>query len=93
MKRLPNFIANLRDRLVKELGGEVEVDPSDDGRSYTLWVFSEKFTAQTHLQRQDLVWSIVDQELDREESLKITLIMTFAPGEVDEFVDSLGTKK
>jgi hypothetical protein len=93
MNATPDGITRLRDRIVKDLEAEVDVEASDEARSFTVWVTSPRFSSLTHLQRQDLLWAIVDETCDREESMLITLIMAFAPGEINEFVDSLGQKK
>lgn len=92
MSEPPIAIIKLRDRISKDLNAEVEIDASEGSRQYTLWVVSGTFSKLSHLQRQDLVWSLVDEVCSREESMMIMLIMTYAPGEMAEFVDALGSK-
>lgn len=76
----------MRDRF----GGDVEAEPDEDkGSRYQFWVFSPQFKGMTHLQRQDALWKLVEQELSREAQLDVAMIWTFAPGEIDEFIKGI----
>ena len=82
-ERVDQLVTSIRERFA----GDVEAEPEADNRSrYQFWVFSPQFKGMTHLQRQDELWKIVEQILSREEQLDVTMIWTFAPGEIDEFV-------
>jgi hypothetical protein len=74
----------------ERFGGDVEAEPDqDDGNRYQFWVFSPQFKEMSHLQRQDALWKLVEQELSREEQLDVAMIWTFAPGEIDEFIEGV----
>jgi hypothetical protein len=63
-------------------GGDVESEAIGNGR-FRFSIVSPSFAEVPHMQRQDLVWSLVDQTVDRERSLDISLILTFAPAELE----------
>jgi hypothetical protein len=90
MTKLPAPIERLRDRLQTELAAEVDVEPLDGPSRFLLTVFSEQFRNLSHLERQDRVWAIVDATCGREDSLMISMILTYAPGEIEAFVEGLG---
>ena len=70
----------LRDRL----GVEVDAEPVGSRLRYRFAVIAPAFTQMTQLRRQDAVWEIVDATLPREATLDVSLILTFAPGELAE---------
>lgn len=49
---------------------------------FRLAVVSPKFRKMFHLKRQDRVWEIVDATLDREQAVRISLILAYAPDEL-----------
>lgn len=90
MIHLPEPIEKLRDRLKSELAAEVDVEPLDEGAPFLVTVFSDQFKNLSHLARQDRVWAVVDAACSREDSLLISMILTYAPGEIEAFVEGLG---
>ncbi len=86
MNELPDAIAKVRDAFEHELDAEVSVEQTAPAR-FRLDVFSPKFVGVAHLKRQDLLWAIVDRICTREESLLISVIIAFAPGEVTAFLE------
>jgi hypothetical protein len=90
MTQLPAPIERLRDQLKADLAADVDIEPLDEGPPFLLTVFSDHFKNLTHLQRQDRVWAIVDATCGREDSLLISMILTYAPGEIEAFVEGLG---
>lgn len=84
------------DRLVAafrdEFGGEVESFPEDGAPDrYQFTVSSPKLRSMTTLQRQDLVWEVIDRVLSRDDSLDVVMVWTFAPGEINEWIEGLST--
>jgi hypothetical protein len=79
----------LVDALKAEFGGEAEAERvTRDGR-YRFEVTSPRFDAVPQLQRQDMAWRVVDRVLSREETLDITLVITYSPRDLQEPVEEL----
>jgi len=66
--------------LESRFGGDVEAEEVSPGR-YRIIIETPTFTNMPHLTRQDRLWEVVDEVLPRENTLDITLIIAFAPGE------------
>ena len=86
LKNLPAFLDRLVMALVEGLkaGGiaaKVYVEPVPSTKLHRLTVLAPKFAALRPSERQDLVWRIVDDILDREDQLKISMILTLTPDE------------
>jgi acid stress-induced BolA-like protein IbaG/YrbA len=77
----PKYIERLEKALKTQLAAEVEVEQSAPHR-YRFAVVSKKFERMRPLKRQDLIWKIVDETLDREQVLAISMILAFAPKDV-----------
>jgi acid stress-induced BolA-like protein IbaG/YrbA len=63
---------------------ELDVERVGDHMRYRFAVVSPDFAQMPQLQRQDAVWGVVDATLPREATLDVSLILTFAPGELAE---------
>lgn len=70
--------------LQQRFDAEVDIEPVNGDGRYRLAVVSPQFRTMTQLQRQDAIWSLVDQTLSRQATLDISLILAFAPGELAE---------
>jgi stress-induced morphogen len=75
-------VANLTAELERRFDARVEPEEVAPGR-FRLDVVSPKFSQMPPLRRQDDVWEAVDQILSREQTLDISLILTYAPDEVE----------
>ena len=85
---IPPDVESLAIALRSELGAEVEVERVQGTARYRLAVVSPRFRDMGQMARQDLVWQIADSALDRESALKITLILAFAPEDIETPTDS-----
>ena len=72
----------LVDALRARFGGRARHERTAPGR-YAIEVITDDFDGVTSRARQDRVWQVVDDTLDRDTSAGITLIMTYAPGDFD----------
>jgi stress-induced morphogen len=61
---------------------QVDVERVSERMRYRFAVVSPDFAQMSQLQRQDAVWDVVDAALPREATLDVSLILTFAPGEL-----------
>jgi stress-induced morphogen len=71
----------LADELSRHFNGQAEIEAVAPGR-YRFAIVSPQFEGVGQLQRQDRAWEVVDQVFTREEVLDISLILAFAPGEL-----------
>jgi stress-induced morphogen len=93
---MSNFpLKRLVDALRKRFGGDIKVDNEVVGgiKRFSFYMVSPKFKSLSHLKRQDAVWEVIDGTLSREHALQVSAVLPLAPGEIEEFVDSLGAKK
>lgn len=75
--------------LVRRFGGEAEAEPVNGGGRYRFLMLSPRFKEMTHLQRQDAIWDMLGEVLSREENMDVSIVLTFAPGEMDEWIEGL----
>lgn len=60
----------------------VDLEEVAHGRfRYTL--VSPQFTNMAHLERQDRVWEVIDQNVTRDQTLDISLVLTLAPDDCE----------
>jgi hypothetical protein len=78
---LPDDMQRLKAAFEREMDGHVEVEEVDPDR-FRFAVTSKRFGGVGHLQRQDLLWDIVDRELPPERTLAISLILAYDPIEL-----------
>jgi len=72
----------LAEALRVKFGGTVEYEPVNDAGRYRFAVVSPRFENMAHLERQDAIWPIVDQTLDRAATIDVSLILAYAPTEL-----------
>ena len=75
---LPDQMQKLARQFRQQLDAKVEVE-SVVPRKFRFAVTSPRFRGIPHLRRQDQVWRIVDSVLDREQSLRVSMILAYAP--------------
>lgn len=75
--------------LREEFGGDVEVMPEAEAGRYQFSVLSPGFRGVPTLKRQDAVWSTVDRVLPRDDTFDVAMVWTFAPGEMEEWIEGL----
>ncbi|HWP41342.1 MAG TPA: hypothetical protein VNL70_10490 [Tepidisphaeraceae bacterium] len=84
MKKLPTFIQRLKEAFARQMPGcELDVEKVGTTNRYRVAVVWSGFPKRNQLRRQDKVWKIADDVLDREELLRISLILTFRPEELE----------
>ena len=85
-RRLPPAITRLKKALASEFGGVVDVQPVPGSgvRDYfRVGLVSPRFRRMPHLKRQDAVWDVADRVLTREETLLVSMILAYAPNELE----------
>jgi hypothetical protein len=75
--------------LLRRFGGEAEAEKVDGNGRYRFILLSPQFKQMTHLQRQDEIWKVIDQVLTRDENMDVSIVLTFAPGELDEWIEEM----
>ena len=73
----------LRDAFVSKLGGTAAWERVAAGR-YRMEITTPTFDDVSHRERQNRAWAVVDETLDADTALGITLILPFAPADFDE---------
>jgi acid stress-induced BolA-like protein IbaG/YrbA len=72
----------LSDELGRRFGASVDVDEVADGR-FRFALVSPQFAGVSPLRRQDQIWAVIDSVLDRELTLDISLVLAYAPDEIE----------
>jgi acid stress-induced BolA-like protein IbaG/YrbA len=81
-KLVPRGFKKLRSEFKSVLDAEkVLFEPIPGSRRFRVIVVSSKFKKMPQLKRQDRIWTVVNSVLDPEASLRISLILAFAPNE------------
>ncbi|MCC6422552.1 MAG: hypothetical protein IT447_03670 [Phycisphaerales bacterium] len=73
----------LKHKLEQRFGAQVDVEPINGRGRYRFAVVSKKFAKMTHLQRQDALWEVADETLSNDATMDISLILAFAPNELE----------
>lgn len=76
-------VQTLRQAFEKRFHAQVDVEPINGRGRYRFAVVSPQFEEMTHLQRQDALWEAADAALPREATMDISLILAFAPNELE----------
>lgn len=80
----PAFVAPLIEELRRRFHAKhVEAELTGFGNRVRFAVVSDEFTAMPQLERQDRVWAVIDEVVAREDVLNISLVLLYAPGEID----------
>jgi stress-induced morphogen len=69
--------------LSKAFAAEVGTERVGRPGRYRFTVVSEKFAKMAQLARQDAIWKIVDETLSREASMDVSLILAYAPKDLE----------
>ena len=75
-------VQKLIDQLSRRFQAQVEAEQVSPGR-FRINMVSPQFAGVTPLKRQDKVWDVLDQLLDRESTLDISIVLAFSPDEVE----------
>jgi hypothetical protein len=78
----PKQVDTLKAALRKKFAGKVDAERINGRGRYRFAVISPRFARMAHLKRQDAIWEVVDSILPREATLDISLILAFAPKEL-----------
>lgn len=78
-KKRAKFLAQ---SLEKKFGGHAEFEALERAGQYRFAIASTRFKRMGVLKRQDKVWEVVNKILSRDESLDVSMILTFAPSEL-----------
>lgn len=81
---IPQHIHVLVEAIRRDFPGTVEVEPVARTNRFRIAVVSDRFEKMPHLKRQDEVWRLVDAVLDREQSMEISMLLTYAPSEIEQ---------
>lgn len=83
-QRVPAFVARYADALREQLpGADVEAEKITGTNHYRFLVVSGRFNGRSHRERQQLVWSVADRVLTPDQRLRVTMIITLGPGELN----------
>ena len=80
----PTYVARLISALQQRLPGAEVTHEQIRRDRYRFLVSSEQFNELGHPERQRIVWDVAGATLDREDLLKIGMILTVAPGDYPE---------
>ena len=72
----------LKSALRKTFPGRVEAERLNGRGRYRFAIVSTQFAKMSHLRRQDVIWKVVDSILPRQATVDISLILAFAPHEL-----------
>ena len=68
--------------LKRKFGGRVEFENVDGNGRYGFAIWSKKFNGVPHMKRQDDIWEIINEVLDRESILDLGAVIAYAPNDV-----------
>ena len=61
----------------------IELETTPEGRIGG-YITSSSFEGKTQIERQNMIWSYLDQNLEEEKKLRIVALLTLTPEEADE---------
>jgi len=79
----PSQVSLLKSALHQAFGGSVDAEKVGP-RRYRFAVVSDKFSRVPQLKRQDQVWEVADRVLPAAATLDISLILVYAPDEIEQ---------
>ncbi len=77
-------VDKLTDALKQRFEATVEVEQVGPNGRFRFAVVSPQFRDMPQLDRQDAIWSVVDEALPREATLDVSLILAYAPEELEK---------
>jgi len=81
---VPQFVQTLEEALKEKLrNAQVDVEKVGRTNRFRFLVVSDRFRRMHHPKRQNLVWDIVEKVLPPQEMLRISMIITMSPDEVN----------
>ena len=88
---------DFRQRLMQALRDELDArggsERVEGTHRHRFTVISPRFTGMGQLDRQDLVWEVINRTLTDEEILQITVVLPFAPDEVGNYAEAMELEK
>jgi stress-induced morphogen len=80
----PAEVKKLKSALKKHFGAiRVDAECVNAKGRYRFAIVAPQFDGKPQLERQDAIWTVVDQVLPRESTIDISLILAFAPDELE----------
>jgi hypothetical protein len=88
VKAPPSFLRLVEKALIDTLAAngvraKVQGQRISGTKLYRLAVLSPQFKSLRELERQDLVWRIVDKAVSRDDQMRIAVILTLTPDEAE----------
>lgn len=83
----PEWLRRLESELPEQLSkrgvsATVESEGVPQTKLFRIYVTSPEFVEMSHMERQDLVWRIIDDILSDDEQLNISMVLTIAKEDV-----------
>lgn len=72
----------LSEKLREQFDARVDLERVTDNGRYRFAVTSEQFNGMPQMERQDLIWQVVDAVLSRNEVLDVSIILAYSPQEL-----------
>ena len=80
----PGFVLTLEQALKSKLrNAEIDIEKVGRTNRYRFLIISDRFRRMDHPKRQNLVWDVVEKVLAPSELLRVSMIITMAPDEVN----------
>jgi len=84
--QLPQFVTTLLAAIERRFPGcQVDAEPINGGKhgNYRIAIVSGEFEGVGLMDRQELVWSVVEQVLSHDEQRNILMILSLTPSELE----------
>mgnify|MGYP006301420073 CR=1 FL=1 len=79
----PKQVKQLTSALEQAFNAEVQAEKVSTKR-YRFVVVSPQFCRMTQMERQDAIWAQVDQVLQKADAVNVSLILAYAPNEIEQ---------
>jgi len=79
---IPSYVEKLTSALQKRLRGSHVIYEHVRRDRFRFEVVWKKFDRMDHPERQKLVWDIVEEELPKDDLLKVSMIITMGPSDL-----------
>jgi len=81
---LPQFVVTLEDALKSKIrNSQVDIEKVGRTNRYRFVVVSDRFRRMNHPKRQNFVWDIAEKVLTPQEMLRVSMIITLEPNDVN----------